>query len=129
MSPRQTPQKLFVIVFSFALLTGLPFSLYAQPTVWPNSVSRANSDPWLVANHDRIRQMRPRLLVLNFVNGLKPEAARQKVDALIAALRESSRYHGYADPQAPVFLDYQVEKLVDLSDPTPPADPLDGNSS
>jgi len=99
------------------------------PDVWPNAASRANSDEWLIANHERVRQMRPRLLVLNFVNGLKPEAARRKVDALIAALRESSRYHGYADPQAPPFLDYQVEKLVALTDPTPPADPLDGNSS
>src|SRR5438067_1954147 len=90
-----------------------PLAAQTEPDIWPNAASRANSDPWLVANHDRIRQMRPRLLVLNLVNGLKPEAARQKVDALIAALRESSRYHGYADPQAPVFLDYQVEKLVD----------------
>jgi hypothetical protein len=98
-------------------------------TVWPNRVSKANSDDWLVRNHDQIRQMRPRLLVLNFVNGLKPDAARAKVDRLIAALRESSRYHGYKDPQAPPFLEYQVDKLVDLTDADPPAEKLDGNST
>ena len=98
-------------------------------TVWPNHVSRANSDEWLVKNHDGIRQMRPRLLVLNFVNGLKPEAARAKVDRLIAAVRESSRYHGYRDPDASAFLEYQVGKLVDLTDAVPPAEKLDGNST
>ena len=38
--------------------------------VWPNAESAANSDPWLIANHDRIRLMRPRVLAVNFVNGL-----------------------------------------------------------
>src|SRR4051794_25779688 len=84
--------------------------------VWPNAASKANSDEWLVRHHDQIRQMRPRLLVLNFVNGLTAEAARGKVDRLIAALRESSRYHGYQDPQALPFLEYQVEKLANLTD-------------
>ena len=37
-------------------------------TVWPNSVSRANSDPWLAENHDKIKLMRPRLLLINFSN-------------------------------------------------------------
>lgn len=97
--------------------------------VWPNRASRANSDEWLVKNHDSIRQMRPRVLVLNFVNGLSSEEARKRVDALIAALRESSRYHGYKDRQAAPFLEYQVEKLVDLTDAAPPADRMDGNST
>lgn len=103
-------------------------------TVWPNRASRANSDDWLAANHDRIRQMRPRLLILNFVNGLDPAGAREKVDRLIACLRESSRFHGYADPAAPPFLEYQVEKFVDLTDRMsaggrPPGEGPDGNSS
>lgn len=99
--------------------------------VWPNSVSRANSDPWLVKNHDRIREMRPKLLVLNFVNGLSSEQAMSKVNALIACVAESSRYHGYAQPDAPAFLKYSVFKLIDLTDPEPlPADRVfDGNSS
>lgn len=97
-------------------------------SIWPNRVSKANSDPWLVAHHDRLRLLRPRLLVLNFVNGLQPGEARQKVDALIAALRESSRYHGYKDPKVPPFLEYQVDKIVDLTDTAPTPTP-DGNSS
>jgi hypothetical protein len=38
-------------------------------TIWPNSQSRAMSDPWLVAHHDELREMRPHVLVLNFDNG------------------------------------------------------------
>ncbi|HEU4753102.1 MAG TPA: hypothetical protein VFU47_08335, partial [Armatimonadota bacterium] len=60
---------------------------------------------------------------------LKPEAARQKVDRLVECLRESSRFHGYEDPQAPPFLEYQVEKLVDLTDADPKQSGPDGNSS
>ena len=98
-------------------------------TVWPNAASAANSDEWLVKHHDRIRQMRPRLLVLNFANGVTEPQGREKVRNLIAALRESSRYHGYKDPKAPPFLEYQVEKFVDLTDPVPPAEKLDNNST
>jgi hypothetical protein len=85
--------------------------------VWPNEESAANSDPWLIANHDRITRMEPRVLAVNFVHGLSEAAARAKLDALCAALRESSRWHGYRDRDAPVFLDYQVAEIVDLSEP------------
>jgi hypothetical protein len=97
--------------------------------VWPNAFSHANSDDWLAAHHDEIRLMRPRLLVLNFVNGLSSQEATRKVNALIAAVRESSRYHGYKDPQSPAFLNYQIYKVVDLTDKTPPIEKLDGNST
>src|SRR5436305_14004510 len=113
------------LLTSFASLSALAQDL----TTWPNSVSSANSDPWLVQNHDKIKQMRPRLLVINFANGMSQEKALQKVDQLRAALKESSRYHGYADQGAPAFLDYQIEKFVDLTDLTPPAAKLDGNST
>src|SRR5215472_6667736 len=96
-------------------------------SVWPNSVSRANSDPWLVKNHDRITKLRPKLLVLNFANGISPEKARAKVDSLVSALRESSRYHGSNDLNAQPFLEYVVSKLVDLTDASPPTQKLDGN--
>jgi hypothetical protein len=129
-----TRSLLYALVPCVALLTA-PLAGPAEPplpddlSLWPNRVSRANSDAWLVQNHDRIRQVRPRLLALNFVNGLSAEAARQKVDRLAAALRESSRYHGYRDPQASPFLEYQLDRLVDLTDTAPPAEKLDGNSS
>src|SRR4051812_38911517 len=110
-------QKRNVLWAMLALLVALLFTARTATaqedlTVWPNRVSSANSDEWLVQNHNKIRQMRPRLLVLNFVNGLSEEKARAKVDGLIAALRESSRWHGYADPKAPAFLDYQIAKMV-----------------
>jgi hypothetical protein len=70
--------------------------------VWPNADSAANSDPWLVANHDRIRLLQPRVLVVNFVHGLGEPEARAHVERLCAAVRESSRWHGFRDPAAPV---------------------------
>ncbi|QEH32292.1 hypothetical protein OJF2_07610 [Aquisphaera giovannonii] len=85
--------------------------------VWPNAESRANSDPWIAANHDRIREMRPSVLVLNFVNGLSPAGARAQAERLAALLEEGSRYHGHADPAASAFLRYRVFKVVDLTDP------------
>jgi len=54
--------------------------------VWPNAESAANSDPWLIAHHDRIRLMRPRVLAINFVHGLREQAARTTLDALCAAM-------------------------------------------
>ena len=70
--------------------------------IWPNAQSQANSDDWIRLHHAQIRQMQPRLLVLNFVNGLSSEEeTTKKVEAMIAALRKSSRYHGYAQPERP----------------------------
>jgi hypothetical protein len=90
--------------------------LPTDPTVWPNAWSRANSDPWIVEHHDEIRQMRPRLLVINFSNQMPAERVRPMTEELIAALRESSRYHGYANPDAPPFLEYSIFKIIDLRD-------------
>ncbi len=116
-------------VLVLALIFVLAPSSGAQTYVWPNATSKANSDEWLVKNHDRIRQMRPRLLVLNFANGISEEKGRAKVNELIAALRESSRYHGHRSPKAPPFLEYEVFKFVNLTDSTPAVPKLDGNSS
>jgi hypothetical protein len=85
--------------------------------LWPNAESAVNSDPWLVANHDRIRSLQPRVLVVNFVHGLCEAAARGRVERLRAVLRESSRWHGYRDPGAPPCLDYDVVGIVDLTEP------------
>lgn len=97
--------------------------------VWPNASSRVNSDPWLVANHDRIRVMRPRVVVLNFCNGLPEQEVRAKADAVIALMRESSRYHGYRDPKAAAFLEDEIAKFVELADPAKGTVTRDGNSS
>jgi len=96
-----------------------------DPTLWPNRASRANSDRWILQHHDEIRRMRPRLLVLNFSNRLPPDQIEVQTRALIAAVAESSRYHGFEDESAPVFLQYEIFKIVDLRDP----DRTDGNSA
>ncbi len=85
--------------------------------VWPNAESAANSDPWLIANHDRIRLMQPRVLVVNFVHGLGEAEARDKVEWLCRALGESSRWQGFRDPAAPAFLDYRIVHIADLTEP------------
>ncbi|MBX3229051.1 MAG: hypothetical protein KIT84_01835 [Labilithrix sp.] len=92
----------------------------AEPTIWPNAKSRATSDPWLVANHDRLREMRPKVLTINFDNDATSKARwRTRVEEVIAGLAEGSRYHGYDDDRATPFLRYEVAKWVDLSDPAP----------
>jgi hypothetical protein len=88
---------------------------------WPNAISSGNSDPWLVANHDRIVQMQPKVLVLHFYNGTTVDQTRQIAEAQIAAIAEGSRFHGYSDATAPPFLSYQLVGVVDLADHPPPA--------
>lgn len=84
--------------------------------VWPNRQSRSNSDAWIVKNHDRIKKMNPRLLVLNFSNEHSRAHLDTQVKQLIGAISESSRYHGFADAKAPIFLQYELFKFVDLRD-------------
>ncbi len=91
------------------------------PTRWPNDLSAANSSPWLVAHHAELTEIHPRILVLDFDDTKTIAQAHARVDELIAAFKEGSRYHGYADSTAASFLNYELVKLVDLTDPTPPA--------
>jgi len=88
----------------------------SDETEWPNRVSRANSDEWIVRNHDRIRVMRPRVLVINFANANPAKRMRQQTEEMIRALAASTRYHGYKKPGAPAFLQYKLFKYVDLRD-------------
>lgn len=85
-------------------------------TIWPNLQSRSNSDGWIVKNHDRIRKLNPRVVVLNFSNEHPRAHLDAQVRQLIQAIAESSRFHGYADAKAPVFLQYELFKFVDLRD-------------
>lgn len=93
----------------------------ARPT-WPNELSHTNSDPWLDTHANGLREMRPRLLVLDFHNPLTLAELGKVIERQVEALAESSRYHGYKDPDAPVFLQYEVSKVVDLRDKVVPAD-------
>jgi hypothetical protein len=97
--------------------------------IWPAATSGANSDPWLVEHHDSLVEMRPRLLVLDFYNHLDMQQAEQKILEKRDAIAESSRYHGYADPAAFAFLQYDLVKLVDLTDhPPSPTWPFESSS-
>jgi hypothetical protein len=91
-----------------------------RPTYWPNCISSANSDSWLVQNHDALTVMRPRLLLLHFFNAWNVAQAEDWARLQIRALREGSRYHGYSDVNAPAFLEYEIAKTVDLTDQPPP---------
>jgi len=84
------------------------------PTPWPILGHSANSDPWIVSHHDSITQMRPNVMVLNFYNSATDPTATAMRQ--VKGIAEGSRYHGYADPQAPAFLNYQILKVVDLTD-------------
>lgn len=92
-----------------------------RPTlIWPNATSSANSDPWLVAHHDSMTQMRPRVLVFDYYNPWSARQARVLAQGRIDALAESTRYHGYMNPTAPAFLTYALVGVVDLTDHPPP---------
>jgi hypothetical protein len=88
--------------------------------VWPNEESFANSDPWIPQHHDEITQMRPRVLALNYVNARSMEEMHAQLQEVRDIIAESSRWHGYADPEAPVFLEYELAHEVDLRDAVPP---------
>jgi hypothetical protein len=90
--------------------------------VWPNEMSQSNSDPWLVAHHDEIEEMHPRVLVLDFDNTKTQTDALTRIGALFESFREGSRYHGVHDANAQPFLQYELVKLVDLTDQPPPPD-------
>jgi len=99
----------------------VPRSSQCRFDVWPNSVSSKNSDRWLAANHDDLREMRPKVLVLNFHNASRGEAIRPAIEARIEALAEGSRYHGYQDANAPAFINYELAGIVDYTDEDPDA--------
>ena len=93
--------------------------------VWPNATSKHNSDPWLVQHHDELVRIEPRVMVLDFYNGIpgSPQNPVLTVDQVtqiamqqIQALALGSRYHGYSDAAAPSFLNYQWVKTVDFTD-------------
>ena len=98
-----------------------PAAAGCGPSPWPTTGHGRNSDPWLVSHRTVITEMRPRVLVLNFQNGVSADGARQLADRQIAAIAEGSRYHGYADAAAPPFLRYEIAKVVNLTDATPPS--------
>jgi hypothetical protein len=100
---------------------------------WPNPVSQANSDPWLVAHHDDIARVRPNLLVLLYANPGTFAGETGLVNQIVAGLAEGSRSRGYADASAAPQLQYQP-RFVDLRDgvdgraPPPPGYPYQNST-
>ena len=90
--------------------------LSTDPSVWPNTTSYTNSDSWLIHNHDHIRQLRPRVLVIDFRNGKSLLFARTFVNKVCTAIAEGSKYHGYKDPSATPQLVYTIVNFLDLRD-------------
>jgi hypothetical protein len=90
--------------------------------VWPNAESFANSDPWIPQHHQEITRMRPRVLALNYVNARSMAEMDAQLQQMRDIIAESSRWHGYADPDAPTFLEYELAHQVDLRDAVPPPD-------
>jgi hypothetical protein len=81
----------------------------AATLIWPNEMSKANSDPWLSQNHDRILQLQPKVLVIDLENTANAAAL---VDRHIAALKEATSFHKYKDPAAQPAVVYQLAKIV-----------------
>jgi len=84
-------------------------SAVGDPVVWPNDMSHANSDDWLAANHDRITQLRPKVLVVDLEN--TTNAAKLITDH-IKALKIASTPHGFKDPSAQPALVYELVSVV-----------------
>ena len=94
--------------------------------VWPNATSFTNSDPWIEQHHDQIVQMNPNVLILNYANKCgandavtcDPTEMQKLAKEHVQAFQWASRYHGYNNPNAPAFINYNVVKIVDLRDGT-----------
>ncbi|MCW3094086.1 MAG: hemagglutinin protein [Ferruginibacter sp.] len=85
-------------------------------STWPNKKSHTNSDTWLIKNHEKIKTLNPRLIVIDFYNK-RPEAyCREFVDKVIRAFAEGSRYHGFKDSSALPQLVYNLKKYINLRD-------------
>jgi len=87
-----------------------------QYDTWPNPVSKTNGDAWLLANHKRIKMLRPKVLALHFVNVSTPIKSQQLLQKIFAGFKEGSRHHGYMDTSAKPQLELQLAKLADLRD-------------
>jgi hypothetical protein len=120
----------FIVGSALAAGPGLkPQDLPADETIWPNQTSYRNSDPWLVKNHDKIRRMEPRVLVINFANTHSIEQIQAASEKYAKALSVSSRYHGFENAAAPAFLNYKIVKYVDMRDRPIPAERAKNNSA
>src|SRR5436190_24315872 len=68
--------------------TRAPQSPGCGPSAWPTAGHSANSDPWLVGHRGVITELHPRVLVLNFQNGVSADSARQTAQRQVTAIAE-----------------------------------------
>ncbi len=80
--------------------------------IWPNDTSKANSDPWLVQNHDQIAQLQPRVLVMDLEQTAN---AQTLIDQHIAALKEATSPHKFKNPSAQPTVSYQLVKIAEAT--------------
>ncbi|QOI99237.1 MAG: hypothetical protein HRU70_01525 [Phycisphaeraceae bacterium] len=107
----------------------MPEGLGDDPSVWPNTASYRNSDDWLWRHHDAIREMRPRVVVLNFANDTDEAKFRGHADAVAAGFAEATRHKGYENPDATPFIRFQIIKAIDLRDEPAKVEPVRRTSS
>lgn len=106
-----------------------PPASVARDYTWPNAESRANSDPWLHENHDKIRRLKPKVLVINFANGigargedniddgpLSRERIQESANSFVTMLRESSRYQPRRHAGVRPFVEPEIAKIINLQD-------------
>ena len=77
--------------------------------IWPNETSSANSDDWLAQNHDRISQLRPRVLAMDIGN---TSNAMTLIQRHIDGLANATSFHKYNTPGAQPMVVYQLVKVV-----------------
>ncbi|HEY7376082.1 MAG TPA: hypothetical protein VIF57_28230, partial [Polyangia bacterium] len=77
--------------------------------IWPNDTSSANSDDWLVQNHDRISQLRPRVLAMDIGN---TSNASTLIQRHIDGLANATSFHKYSNTSAQPMVVYQLVKVV-----------------
>jgi hypothetical protein len=77
--------------------------------VWPNATSSANSDDWLVQNHDKISQLRPVVLAMDIGN---TSNATTLIQRHIDGLANATSFHKYGNASAQPMLVYQLLKVV-----------------
>jgi hypothetical protein len=77
--------------------------------IWPNDTSSANSDDWLVQNHDRISQLRPRVLAMDIGNTTN---ATTLIQRHIDGLANATSFHKYSNTSAQPMVVYQLVKVV-----------------
>ncbi len=86
-----------------------PVGGFTGTLIWPNDVSKANSDTWLVQNHDQIAQLQPRVLVIDLENTANSATL---ISQHIAALKEATSFHKFKNAAAQPTVSYQLVKTV-----------------